>query len=65
MIAVDESQRNTAYFDNKSLENLQKLLVKNSLIGVKLKMAGDKPVTLVVDWPNCLMESMIALDLKI
>jgi len=65
LIAVDESQRNTTYFDNKSLENLQKLLVKNSLIGVKLKMAGDKPVTLVVDWPNCLMESMIALDLKI
>jgi len=47
------------------LESLQKLLVKNSLIGVKLKMAGDKPVTLFVDWPNCLMESMIALDLKI
>ena len=65
LVAVDEAQRNTARYDNQMLESLQKLLVKNSLIGVKLKMAGDRPVTLFVDWPNCLMESMIALDLKI
>lgn len=44
---------------------MQKLLVKNSLIGVKLKMAGDKVCSVVVDWNGCIMDSVIALDIKI
>jgi hypothetical protein len=29
-----------------------------------MKMAGEKPIALVIDWPNSLKDTMISLELK-
>lgn len=40
------------HFSNEKLQAIQKTIVRNSLVSAKLKMAGNKPITLVVDWTN-------------
>jgi hypothetical protein len=54
LIAVEEQQRNAEHFDNETLKSLQKAFVRSGLLGAKLKFAGEKPVSLVVDWAQCL-----------
>ena len=63
LIAVEEAQRNVVHYPNDMLTGLQKLIVRNSLLTAKVKLMGEKPFTVVIDWANC-MQHLPALDFK-
>ena len=51
-------------FSNETLTKIQKAIVRNSLVTMKLKSAGEKPITLFVDWTQSL-PFLPVIDLKI
>lgn len=42
------------HHSDEQLKSLQKAIVKCSLVGAKLKMAVGKPISLFIDWEQCL-----------
>jgi heme oxygenase len=54
LAALDDGLRNSVHWPKDKLILIQKAMVRNSLVTAKLKMAGDKPVQLYVDWAECL-----------
>lgn len=63
MAQLDEKLRNVEHYPTDMLQKLQKTIVRVSLVGAKLKMAGEKKVQLVIDWDNC-MAWFPAIELK-
>ena len=63
MIALEESQRNTLFYPTELLIDIQKVIVRNSLLTAKIKLMGEKITKVVIDWPNC-KTHLPALELK-
>ena len=63
LIGLEESQRNTLYYPTELLTDMQKVIVRNSLLTAKIKLMGQNITQVVIDWPNC-KTHFPALELK-